>query len=142
MRSRCTCSRSTIGTPSRGTSSGSTATQGQATPSASPTRSASSTRRSKIATGNGVDREFAQACAGGREHVTCIVLGRGADEARVVHWLQQAAGVSGYIGFAVGRTLWWNQLREYVAGPLGRAQAVRRIAGNYQRMVDAYVRAQ
>ena len=41
---------------------------------------------------------------GGRDRVGCIVLGRGADEARVRSWLTIAAGVPGFIGFAVGRT--------------------------------------
>ncbi len=44
---------------------------------------------------------------GGREKVGCIVLGRGADDAQVQRWLATAAGVPGYIGFAVGRTDFW-----------------------------------
>jgi myo-inositol catabolism protein IolC len=87
------------------------------------------------------ERAAEQARAGGRDGVACIVLGRGADEARVLHWLEQAAGVPGYIGFAVGRTLWWDELAAYVAGGLARDEAARRIAANYRRMVAAYVRA-
>jgi myo-inositol catabolism protein IolC len=79
-----------------------------------------------------------QARAGGRDGVACIVLGRGADEARVRHWLVQGAGVPGYIGFAVGRTLWWNELTEYVAGALDRTKAAERVAANYRRMIAAY----
>ena len=82
----------------------------------------------------------AQARAGGRDQVTCIVLGRGADDARVVHWLTQAAGVDGFTGFAVGRTLWWNELVDYVAGRIDREAAAARIARNYHRMVEAYER--
>jgi len=82
----------------------------------------------------------AQAHAGGRDEVTCIVLGRGADDERVVHWLSQAAGVEGFVGFAVGRTLWWNELVAYVAGEIDREVAAKRIAANYQRMIDAYER--
>jgi myo-inositol catabolism protein IolC len=80
----------------------------------------------------------AQARTDGRGGVACIVLGRAADEARVIHWLEQGAGVPGYIGFAVGRTLWWDQLNAYVSGSLERREAARRIAGNYQRMIRAY----
>jgi myo-inositol catabolism protein IolC len=83
-----------------------------------------------------------QARAGGRDGVACIVLGRGADEARVVHWLEQGAGVPGYVGFAVGRTLWWDELSDYVAGRVDREGAAQRIAGNYRRLIDAYVRAE
>jgi myo-inositol catabolism protein IolC len=88
------------------------------------------------------ERVAEQARASGRDGVTCIVLGRGADEARVVHWLEQGAGVPGYIGFAVGRTLWWDELSHYVAGRLEREEAARRIAGNYERMIEAYVSAE
>jgi myo-inositol catabolism protein IolC len=83
-------------------------------------------------------RAAEQARAGGRDGVACIVLGRGADEARVAHWLEQGAGVPGYIGFAVGRTLWWEELKNYVAGRLEREEAARRVSDNYRRMIDAY----
>ena len=82
----------------------------------------------------------AQARASGRDDVTCIVLGRGADDERVAHWLSQAAGVDGFVGFAVGRTLWWNELVGYVAGQLDRETAAARIAANYGRMIDVYER--
>ena len=36
----------------------------------------------------------------------CVVLGRGADDAKVAHWLRMGAGLPGYIGFAIGRTIW------------------------------------
>jgi myo-inositol catabolism protein IolC len=86
------------------------------------------------------ERVAEQARAGSRDDVACIVLGRGADDARVVHWLEQVASVPGFIGFAVGRTLWWNELVAYVADELDRDEAARRIADNYHRMIDAYER--
>jgi myo-inositol catabolism protein IolC len=86
------------------------------------------------------ERVAEQARAGGRGHVTCIVLGRGADDAKVVHWLEQAASVPAFVGFAVGRTLWWNELVAYVADELTRQEAAARIAVNYHRMVEAWVR--
>jgi len=79
-----------------------------------------------------------RARSGGRDGVVCIVLGRGADEAKVVHWLGQGAGVPGYAGFAVGRTLWWDELVAYVAGDVESAEASARIAANYLRLVRAY----
>jgi myo-inositol catabolism protein IolC len=85
------------------------------------------------------ERAAEQARAGGRDGVACIVLGRGAGEARVLHWLEQGAAVPGYVGFAVGRTLWWDELDDYVAGRVPREEAVRRIADNYRRMIAAYV---
>jgi myo-inositol catabolism protein IolC len=84
------------------------------------------------------ERVAAQARSGRRSDVACIVLGRGADDGKVVHWLEQAAAVPGFVGFAVGRTLWWNELVAYVADEIDRPTAARRIADNYRRMIDAY----
>jgi myo-inositol catabolism protein IolC len=83
----------------------------------------------------------AQARSGGRDDVVCIVLGRGADEGKVLHWLEQGARVPGYVGFAVGRTLWWNELVGYVAGDISRNDAAAKIARNYQALIDAYTRS-
>ena len=86
------------------------------------------------------ERVAEQARSAGRDDVTCIVLGRGADDAKVEHWLEQAAPVPGFVGFAVGRTLWWNELAAYVADEIDRETAARGIAANYSHMVDAYRR--
>jgi myo-inositol catabolism protein IolC len=76
--------------------------------------------------------------AGGRDQVACVVLGRGADEAAVDHWLEQGAGVPGYVGFAIGRTIWWDALKGYLAGELERDDAAKQIASNYRRFIDVY----
>jgi myo-inositol catabolism protein IolC len=78
--------------------------------------------------------------AGGREHVTCVVLGRGGDEGKVVHWLETGAGVPGFVGFAVGRTIWWDPLEAWLAGQ-SADEAAETIAANYRRLVDAYASA-
>lgn len=41
----------------------------------------------------------------GRRDVTCIALGRHADDPRVEHWLDVAATVPTFVGFAVVRRL-------------------------------------
>ena len=51
----------------------------------------------------------------GRSEVSCIVLGRGADEKKVVAWLETAAAVNGFIGFAVGRTSFWDAIKDFEA---------------------------
>jgi len=79
--------------------------------------------------------------AGGRDHVTCVVLGRGGDESKVVGWLENGAGVPGFVGFAVGRTIWWDPLEDWLAGA-SADQAAETIAGNYRRLVDAYAAAE
>jgi 5-dehydro-2-deoxygluconokinase len=83
----------------------------------------------------------AQARRGGRDGVTCVVLGRGADDAKVDHWLTQAAPVDGFVGFAIGRSIWWDPLKAYVDGKIERSAGARKIAENYLRFVAVYERA-
>ena len=84
----------------------------------------------------------AQARSGGREGVVCVVLGRGADDEKVDHWLAQAAPVDGFVGFAIGRSIWWDPLKAYVDGKIDRAAGARKIAENYLRFVKVYERAE
>ena len=84
----------------------------------------------------------AQARSGGRDGVVCVVLGRGADDAKVDHWLAQAAPVEGFVGFAIGRSIWWDPLKAYVDGKIERAAGARKIAENYLRFVNVYERAE
>jgi myo-inositol catabolism protein IolC len=76
----------------------------------------------------------------GREGVTCVLLGRGASNEKVDHWLQQAAPVEGFIGFAIGRSIWWDALKSFLANDLERAAAASQIAENYLRFVRVYER--
>jgi 5-dehydro-2-deoxygluconokinase len=80
----------------------------------------------------------AQARTGGRDGVVCVVLGRGADDAKVDHWLEQAAPVDGFVGFAIGRSIWWNPLKEYIDGKIERSTGAQQIAANYLRFVKVY----
>ncbi|HEY7661232.1 MAG TPA: DUF2090 domain-containing protein [Actinomycetota bacterium] len=76
----------------------------------------------------------------GRDGVACVVLGRGADDAAVDHWLRMGSGVPGYIGFAIGRSIWWDPLKAFVDGTLARDEAAKQIAANYRRFIDVYNR--
>jgi myo-inositol catabolism protein IolC len=76
--------------------------------------------------------------AGGRDHVGCVVLGRGANAEKVDHWLRTAAGVPGYLGFAIGRTIWWDQLGGYLDGSLSRDEAAAQISANYRSSIAVY----
>jgi len=86
-------------------------------------------------------RVAAAARADGRDGVGCVVLGAGADEATVAHWLRQAASVEGFIGFAIGRTIFWDALRGWLEGRTDRDTAVEEIAANYRATVDLYTSA-
>ena len=74
----------------------------------------------------------------GRDGVACVVLGRGANDEAVDHWLRMGSGVPGYIGFAIGRSIWWDPLKGFVDGNLGREEAAKQIAANYRRFIDVY----
>jgi myo-inositol catabolism protein IolC len=74
----------------------------------------------------------------GRDKVGCIILGRGEDDAKVREWLTVAAGVDGFIGFAVGRTDFWDPLVGWRAGKETREQAVSEIARRYREFVDLF----
>ena len=88
------------------------------------------------------ERIVAVARRDGRANVGCIVLGRGADEQRVRAWLATAAGVPGFIGFAVGRTTFWEPLIALRDGTVTREAAVAEIARRYRLWVDVFEAAQ
>jgi myo-inositol catabolism protein IolC len=77
----------------------------------------------------------------GRDGVVAVVLGRGADAAPVDHWLEQGAPVDGYVGFAIGRTIWRDPVQAFVDGETDREAAAATIADNYLRFIDVYERA-
>ena len=74
----------------------------------------------------------------GREGVVCVLLGRGASTAKVEEWLTVAAPVQGFIGFAIGRSIWWDALKGWLDGSLQREQAVTQVADNYLHFVKVY----
>jgi 5-dehydro-2-deoxygluconokinase len=73
--------------------------------------------------------------------VGCIVLGRGEDDKKVREWLGIAAPVPGFIGFAVGRTTFWDPLIEWRANQKTREAAVAEIARRYREWVDIFEKA-
>ena len=78
----------------------------------------------------------------GRDHVGCILLGRGSNPQAVIEWLKKAAGVPGFIGFAVGRTTFWDPIVAYRDGKATREQAAEQIADNYIAWVNVFKGAQ
>ena len=87
------------------------------------------------------ERIVAAARRGGREGVGCIVLGRGENEAKVREWLTTAAGVRGFIGFAVGRTDFWAPLVGWRTKKTARESAVAEIARRFREFVDIFEKA-
>ena len=74
----------------------------------------------------------------GRENVTCVLLGRGASTAKVEEWLEAAAPVEGFVGFAIGRSIWWDALKGFLDKSLEREAAAAQIADNYLHFVKVY----
>ena len=84
------------------------------------------------------ERIVATARRDGRSGVGCIVLGRGGDADAVRAWLRTAASVDGFIGFAVGRTTFWEAVAGWRDGSLAREAAVAKIAERYRGWVETF----
>jgi 5-dehydro-2-deoxygluconokinase len=74
----------------------------------------------------------------GREGVVCVLLGRGASDEKVDQWLRAASPVEGFVGFAIGRSIWWDALKGYLDDSLDREAAATQIAENYLRFIRVY----
>lgn len=78
---------------------------------------------------------------GDRNTVGLIVLGRGAERDRVVHWLKTAAPVPGFVGFAVGRTTFWQPLVDVEAERISKEEAARQIAHTFEEWIHLFEQA-
>jgi myo-inositol catabolism protein IolC len=77
----------------------------------------------------------------GRTKVASIILGRGSDEQNVLRWLRTAAGVPGFIGFAVGRTTWWDAMTAQRGKQISSEAAVAQISTRFREWVDVFEKA-
>lgn len=77
----------------------------------------------------------------GRDQVGCIILGRGEDDKKVREWLTIASQVDGFIGFAVGRTDFWQPLVDFRAGKITREAAAAEMARRYEEFVGIFEEA-
>ena len=91
--------------------------------------------------GEDAEKVVAAARRDGRDSVGCIILGHGENHEQVRSWLETAAGVPGFIGFAVGRTTFWDPLVDWRASRLTRDEAVNEIARRYREWVDIFEKA-
>jgi myo-inositol catabolism protein IolC len=71
----------------------------------------------------------------------CIVLGRHAPADRLEHWLDVAAPVADFVGFAIGRSIWWHALSDHLAGTIDDAEAQKRIAAAYLQYANDFIAA-
>jgi myo-inositol catabolism protein IolC len=84
------------------------------------------------------EKIVAAARRGGRDKVGCIILGRGENDQKVREWLAIASGVPGFIGFAVGRTSFWDPLVNWLAKKITREDAVNGIVRRYREFVEIF----
>jgi 5-dehydro-2-deoxygluconokinase len=87
------------------------------------------------------EKVVAAAHRGGRDKVGCIILGRGEDDKKVREWLTTAGHVHGFIGFAVGRTTFWDPLIDWRNKKLTREEAVAEISRRYREWCDIFDKA-
>jgi myo-inositol catabolism protein IolC len=71
----------------------------------------------------------------------CIILGRHASKEDLDRWLDVAAPLPGYVGFAIGRSIWWDPLAGHFAGAIGSDVARHQISENYLYFVHEYINA-
>ncbi len=67
-----------------------------------------------------------------------LLLGRGEDQARVEHAVRTAAKSGVVDGFAIGRTLFANELRALIAEKKKRPAAVHAIADHFRSMIQIW----
>ncbi len=67
-----------------------------------------------------------------------ITLGRGENEEKVKEWLKVGAKVKGIIGFAVGRTVFWEPMKALNEKSISREEAITQVANNYKELVDLW----
>lgn len=77
------------------------------------------------------EKVITQAKSGGRDQVGAVILGRGADAGQVERWLKAASQATGIIGFAIGRTIFWQPLNDLKKGMITRDEAKKQITQNY-----------
>ena len=86
-------------------------------------------------------RAVAKAARRDGRDARCIVLGRHAPADRLDHWLEAAAPVSDFVGFAIGRSIWWDALSDHLAGTIDEAEAQKRIAATYLQYANDFLAA-
>ena len=78
---------------------------------------------------------------GGKDNVQIVILGRGASQEKVDHWLQMGTKSRGVNGFAVGRTVFAEPIEALHKGEISAEDATKQIAENYDHHIDVFLAA-
>ena len=92
-------------------------------------------------TKEGMDICSDAAFKGGKENVQIVILGRGATQDKVDHWLTVGAQSKGVTGFAVGRTVFAEAIEQLHKGDLTPEEATHIIANNYIHCINVFEQA-
>jgi 5-dehydro-2-deoxygluconokinase len=76
--------------------------------------------------------------SGGRKNVSVVILGRGANEEKVHEWLRIGAKANGVIGFAVGRTIFWDVIEKFYKGQIGKASVIEVIGKKFESFYKVF----
>lgn len=77
----------------------------------------------------------------GRENVGIVILGRGESEEKVEEWISLGAKVEGVLGFAVGRTIFWDSLVSLENGVMSKQEAVEKIQMRFEDLYKIFANA-
>jgi myo-inositol catabolism protein IolC len=70
-----------------------------------------------------------------------IILGRGQDDKKVENWLKDAASFNQIVGFAVGRTIFFEPLEQLKDKKITQQQAIQAIGKNYSKYISLWQKA-
>lgn len=75
---------------------------------------------------------------GERTNVGLVILGRGENKEKVEEWINAGKEVKGVIGFAVGRTVFWEPLVNFKNGKISKEETISQIANNFKHFYDIF----
>lgn len=75
----------------------------------------------------------------GREKVSIVILGRGEEKELVEKWIKAGSKLPGVIGFAVGRTVFWQPLVEFNNGKMSREEVINMISENFIHFYKLFI---
>ncbi len=76
-----------------------------------------------------------------RKNVAIIILGRNETKEHVMDWIGEGRSVEGIVGFAVGRTIFWEPLVALNAGKISKEEAIQKIAEDYFEYYKHFIAA-
>lgn len=66
-----------------------------------------------------------------RANVGIVILGRAEKQDKVEKWIKEGSKIKGVIGFAVGRTIFWEPLTNYKNGKITKEQTIETISNQF-----------